>query len=40
MMLKYVMEINSRLLMANKSHIELLNGMHEGLLIVKKDTHS
>ena len=26
--------------MVNKSHIELLHGMHEGLLIVKKDTHS
>lgn len=34
------MDINQKLLVVNKSHIELLNGMHEGLLIVKKDTLS
>ena len=39
-LIKYVVDINHQLSVANKSHIELLNGMHEGLLIVKKDTHS
>ena len=34
------MDINQKLLVVNKSHIELLHGMHEGLLIVKQDTNS
>ena len=40
MIIQYVVDINQKLVMINKSQIELLHGMHEGLLIVRKDTHS
>lgn len=34
MILKLVIDTNQRLLLTNESHVKLLNGMHEGLLIL------
>ena len=34
MILKLMIDTNQRLLLANESHVKLLNGMHEGLLIL------
>ena len=36
--LKYVIEVRHKLRAANVSHVKLLHGMHEGLLIVEQDS--
>jgi len=40
MCLIYIEEINMKLQMANESHSKLLNGMHEGILILSQSTRT
>jgi len=36
MILYYLQDINRRLVLVNSSNVQLLNGMHEGLLILTR----
>lgn len=37
MVLNYIQEINNKLRLSNLSNVEMLNGMHEGVMILSKE---